>query len=128
MSLFKAAQRRLAFMNKEGFDRFGRNKLFAPLLKWQTFKEEIVAIQTYADQYEKVYNGLKAAIDRKDATDKILKAIPQPAIEQVNAQKARLVEDKRIALTEKNLYVQVYYTTYILKSQSARCSSTTLGT
>ena len=115
-------------MNKEGFDRFGRNKLFAPLLKWQTFKEEIVAIQTYADQYEKVYNGLKAAIDRKDATDKILKAIPQPAIEQVNAQKARLVEDKRIALTEKNLYVQVYYTTYILKSQSARCSSTTLGT
>lgn len=94
-------------MNNLGFDRFGRNKLFAPLLKWEAFKEEVVQIRSYASQYERVYNHLQEAINRKYNTDRLLQALPQSAIVQVNAQKARLVEDRRIALTEKNLYVPV---------------------
>ena len=60
-------------MNKDGFDRFGRNKLFAPLLKWEAFKEDVVGVKTYAKQYEESYNTMQQAIQSKLSTDKILK-------------------------------------------------------
>lgn len=56
------ALRRLAFLNTEGFDRFGNNELFAPLIKWETFKEQVVSIRDYARSYENAYNGIQASL------------------------------------------------------------------
>ncbi|KXJ15149.1 hypothetical protein AC249_AIPGENE11276 [Exaiptasia diaphana] len=99
------SKQRLAFLNKEGFDRFGRNKYLAPLLTWETFKEQLEGIKSYAMDYENAYNQLQEAINNEDNTDAISKKLPESVLTQVKEQKSRLMEDKRIALTEKGLYV-----------------------
>ena len=101
------AKRRLAFFNKKGFDRFGRNELFAPLLKWEAFKEQVEGIRDHAKSYEDAYNGIKASIERQDGIKQILKALPESTKVQVDAEKVRLEEAKRIAITEKRAYVRV---------------------
>jgi len=101
------ASRRLAFLNKKGYDRFGKNKLFAPLMKWGAFKEEVEALRDHAITYEKAYNMIKGSIERQDGVKAVLQALPQAAKTQIVKEKERLVEAKRIAISEKGSYVLV---------------------
>jgi len=97
--------RRLAFLDTEGFDRFGNNELFAPLIKWETFKEQVVAIRDYARSYENAYNGIQASVERQDGIKQITSTLGQTAKAQVDSERTRLVEARRIAISEKGIYV-----------------------
>ena len=101
------AKRRLAFMNKVGYDRFGKNQLFAPIIKWEAFKKQVEVIKDRAETFENAYNAIKESIKRQDDVKTIVKALPQAARLQVVKQKNRLVEAKRIAVSEKGAYVLV---------------------
>ncbi|XP_066026371.1 uncharacterized protein [Pocillopora verrucosa] len=103
--LRKVAKRRLAFMNKVGYDRFGKNQLFAPIIKWEAFKKQVEVIKVRAETFENAYNAIKESITRHDDVKTIVKALPQAARLQVVKQKNRLVEAKRIAVSEKGAYV-----------------------
>ena len=103
------AVRRLAFLNTEGFDRFGNNELFAPLIKWETFKEQVVSIRDYARSYENAYNGIQSSVERQDGITQIIGALGQTAKTQVDSEKTRLVEARRIAISEKGIYVAVSF-------------------
>jgi len=99
--------RRLAFLNTEGFDRFGNNELFATLIKWETFKEQVVSIRDYARSYENAYNGIQASVERQDGIKQIISTLGQTA--QVDSEKTRLVEARRITISEKGIYVAVSF-------------------
>lgn len=103
------AVRRLAFLDTEGFDRFGNNELFAPLIKWETFKEQVVAIRDYARSYENAYNGTQASVERQDGIKQITSTLGQTAKAQVDSERTRLVEARRIAISEKGIYVAVSF-------------------
>lgn len=103
--LTKVAKRRLAFMNKVGYDRFGNNELFAPMLKWEVFKKQVEVIKDRAETFEDAYNAIKESIKRRDDVKTILKALPQAARLQVVKQKNRLEEARRVAVSEKGAYV-----------------------
>lgn len=103
------ATRRLAFLNKKGYDRFGKNKLFAPLMKWEAFKEEVETLRDHAITYENSYNMIKGTIERQDNVKAVFQALPLAAKTQVVKEKERLQEAKRIAISEKGAYVLVSY-------------------
>ncbi|KAJ7388776.1 hypothetical protein OS493_035743 [Desmophyllum pertusum] len=85
--LRKVAKRRLGFLNKDGFDRFGNNKLFAPLSKWSAIKREVEAIRVNAQSYEDAYNDVKMSLERQDDLKEVLRALPVAASIQVRARK-----------------------------------------
>ena len=103
------AKRRLAFLNKDGFDRFGRNQLFAPLMKWEAIKEKAVAIRKNAEPYEKAYNEIRDSVQRQDNIKEVFKALPEAAKTQVDQEKERLTEARRIAISQKGVYVKVRF-------------------
>ena len=103
------AKRRLAFLNKDGFDRFGMNQLFAPLMKWESFKQRVEKIKEHAKEYEDAYNGIQASVERQEGIREVMKALPQAAKIQVDKEKERLTEAKRIAESEKGAYVDVSF-------------------
>ena len=103
------AKRRLGFLNKEGFDRFGRNELFAPLMKLEVIKGRAEKIKDYAMPYENAYNEIQKSIQQKDDIREVLKALPETAKTQVDNQKKRLVEARRVAISLKGVSVQVSY-------------------
>ena len=104
---FLVAKRRLAFMNKVGYDRFGNNELFAPMMKWEVFKKQVEVIKDRAETFENAYNAIKESIKRRDDVKTILKSLPQAARLQVVKQKNRLEEARRVAVSEKGAYVLV---------------------
>ena len=101
------AKRRLAFMNKVGYDRFGKNQLFAPIIKWEAFKKQVEVIKDRAETFENAYNDIKESIKRHDDVKTIVKALSQVARLQVVKQKNRLEEARRVAVSEKGAYVLV---------------------
>ncbi|XP_078358122.1 uncharacterized protein LOC144642894 isoform X1 [Oculina patagonica] len=103
--LRKVAKRRLGFLNKKGFDRFGRNELFAPLMKWESFKEQVENVKDHAKAYEDAYNGIQASVERQDGLRQVMQALPGAAKIQVDKEIERLVEARRIAISEKGAYV-----------------------
>ena len=103
------AKRRLAFLNKDGFDRFGRNQLFAPLMKWEVIKNQALAIRKNAEPYEKAYNEIRDSVQRRDNIKGVLQALPEAAKTQVDKEKERLTEARRIAISEKGVYVKVRF-------------------
>ncbi|KXJ22140.1 hypothetical protein AC249_AIPGENE4220 [Exaiptasia diaphana] len=103
----KFAKRRIAFLNKNDFDRFGINKLFAPLMAWEAYKKQVKDIKDSAKDYETAYNGLRASIEREEGIKQIIKAMPESAKVQVKKQRERLIEVKRVAVSEKGGYVTV---------------------
>ena len=107
LSFNLVASRRLAFLNKKGYDRFGKNKLFAPLMKWEAFKEEVETLRYNAVTYEDAYNMIKDTIERQDNLKAVFEALPLAAKTQVVKEKERLEEAKRIAISEKGAYVLV---------------------
>ena len=76
-------------------------------MKWETFKEQLVQIKDNAQSYENAYNGIRASVERQEGIKQVLQALPLPTKIQVHKEKERLVEARRIALSEKRAYVQV---------------------
>lgn len=76
-------------------------------MKWETFKEKLVQIKDNAQAYENAYNGIRASIEQQEGIKQVLQALPLPAKIQVSKEKERLVEARRMALSEKRAYVQV---------------------
>ena len=103
------AKRRLTFLNKEGYDRFGKNKLFAPLMKWEAFKEEVKDIRDHAKSYEDAYNEIQGLVEQQNGIKQVLRALPRATKIQVVREKERLVEARRVAVSEKEAYVAVSY-------------------
>lgn len=103
------AKRRLAFLKKEGFDRFGRNLLFAPLMKWEFFKERVEKIKDRAKAYEDAYNGIQASVERQDSIRVVIQALPQAAKIKVDKEIERLEKARRSAISEKGAYVAVSF-------------------
>ena len=60
-----------------------------------------------AETFENSYNAIRESITRHDDVKTIVKALSQAARLQVVKQKNRLVEAKRIAVSEKGAYVLV---------------------
>ncbi|KAL9964361.1 hypothetical protein ACROYT_G027992 [Oculina patagonica] len=101
----KAAQRRLGFLNKEGFDRFGRNKLFAPQKKCSALKKKVESVRDIALYFQRAYNEIQEEMDKQDDLKKVLKALPQATTAQVRAQKQNLEAARDVSIKEKGLYV-----------------------
>ena len=94
-------------MNKVGYDRFGKNQLFAPIIKWEALKKQVEVIKDRAETFEKAYNAIKESIKRQDDVKTIVKALPRTTRLQVVKQKNRLEEARRVAVSEKGAYVLV---------------------
>ena len=94
-------------MNKVGYDRFGNNELFAPMIKWEVYKEQVEVIKDRAETFENAYNAIKESITRQDDVKTIVKALPRTTRLQVVKQKNRLEEARRVAVSEKGAYVLV---------------------
>lgn len=58
--------RKLGFLGKKGFDIFGKIKLFAPRMKWETVKTIAVRIKDTAKEYEAAFNGIKSSVENND--------------------------------------------------------------
>ena len=56
--LFLDAQRKLGFLDQEGFDVFGNNALFTPLVKWETLQDDVNEIKAAAETYEQAFNDM----------------------------------------------------------------------
>lgn len=52
------AERKLAFLGKNGFDIFGNNALFTPLVKWETLQNYVNGIKDAAEIYENAFNDV----------------------------------------------------------------------
>lgn len=52
------AERKLAFVGKSGFDIFGNNALFTPLVKWETLQNYVNGIKDAAEIYENAFNDV----------------------------------------------------------------------
>ena len=70
-------------------------------------KKQVEAIRDYAKSYEEAYNAVQEALEQKDDLKKVLAALPETTIKQVRAQTVRLVEARRIAVSEKGAYARV---------------------
>ena len=102
------AERRLGFLDKEGFDRFGNNKLFAPLMKWERLKENAEDIEKYAKEYQDAFNRIQRSIKQQEDITDILKDLePKAARIQVSNQIKRLKTARAVDESEKRLYVEV---------------------
>ena len=101
------AERRLGFLDKEGFDRFGNNKLFAPLMKWERLKENAEDIEKYAKEYQDAFNRIQRSIKQQDITDILKDLAPKAARIQVSNQIKRLKTARAVDESEKRLYVEV---------------------
>ncbi|CAH3144036.1 unnamed protein product [Pocillopora meandrina] len=103
----KDAERRLGFLDKEGFDRFGNNKLFAPLMKWERLKENAEDIEKYAKEYQDAFNRIQRSINQQEDITDILKDLaPNAARIQVSNQIKRLKTARAVDESEKRLYVE----------------------
>ena len=107
--MFSVAKRKLGFLNKEGFDRFGHNRLFAPRFKWEALKKEVEGIRKHATVYENAYNKIKLSVELQEGIRTILEKLPDAAVLQIRAEKKRLEEARRISQSEKRAYVPVSF-------------------
>ena len=53
-------------MDVEGFDIFGKNSLFVPLIKWKALKEDVDTIQKAAEVYENTFNDIITNVKNKE--------------------------------------------------------------
>ncbi|KAL9957971.1 hypothetical protein ACROYT_G034931 [Oculina patagonica] len=104
--LKKEVTRKLGFLGKKGFDIFGRNKLFAPRMRWETLKNVAEKLKNTAKEYETAFNGIKSSVESKENFQQLARKMAKVGRKQVNAEKRRLIEAKNIADSEKRLYVK----------------------
>ena len=76
-------------------------------MKWEAFKDKVESMRDRATTFENAYNGIKGSIKRQEGVCQVLEAFPQAARTQVDKQRERVEEAKRIALSEKRKYVSV---------------------
>ncbi|XP_078357256.1 uncharacterized protein LOC144642139 [Oculina patagonica] len=101
--LRKVAKRRLYFLNKEGFDRFGKNKMYAPLMKWDAIKKKMTIMKDRAKSYEDAYNSIRTSIE--DEISELRNLLPNATLIQVRKKREQVVEDRRVAISQKGTYV-----------------------
>ncbi|CAH3014472.1 unnamed protein product [Porites evermanni] len=106
VSFKREVKRKYGFAGKEDFDIFGRNKLFAPRIKWEALKVIAENVKNSAKEYEVAFNGIKASIENKGDITQLAKKMSSLAEKQIESEKKRLVEAKNIAESEKRLYVK----------------------
>ena len=83
-------------------------------MKWEAFKEQVEGIRDHAQAYEDAYNRIKASVERQSGIKQILQELPLPTKVQVEKEKERLEEERRIAISEKGAYVRVRWCSVII--------------
>ena len=63
---FSDAERKLAFLDVEGYDIFGKNSLFVPLIKWEAFYEDVQTIKSAAEVYEETFNDIITSVQNNE--------------------------------------------------------------
>jgi len=64
--LFSRGVKKARIFREKGFDIFGRIKLLAPRMKWETLKTIAVNIKDTAKEYEIAFNGIKSSVENND--------------------------------------------------------------
>ncbi|XP_031552320.1 uncharacterized protein LOC116289514, partial [Actinia tenebrosa] len=64
--IMKDAQRKLAFLDKDGFDIFGKNSLFAPLIKWEELQKDVNRIKEAAKIYEDAFTNIMNQVNDEE--------------------------------------------------------------
>ena len=52
------AQRKLTFLGVDGYDIFGKNKFFAPRVRWNVLEERVEEVKGAAKDYEDAFNNV----------------------------------------------------------------------
>ena len=52
------AQRKLNFLGKDGYNIFGKNKFFAPRVKWSILQTRVERVRDAAKDYEDAFNNV----------------------------------------------------------------------
>ncbi|XP_031565547.1 uncharacterized protein LOC116300761 [Actinia tenebrosa] len=104
--IMKDAQRKLAFLGQDGFDIFGKNRLFAPLIKWESLEEDVNRIKDAAKAYEDAFTNVMDQVEREENFQKIATVMTGVSSKQVNAQKRRLIAARGIDESEKRMYLK----------------------
>ena len=58
--------RKLGFLGQYGYDIFGNNKFFAPLVKWGKLEEDVEEIKDAAETYEDAFNDILSTVQDKE--------------------------------------------------------------
>lgn len=53
-------------MGQYGYDIFGNNGFFAPLLKWEALKEDVEDLMSAAETYETAFNNIISTVTDKE--------------------------------------------------------------
>ena len=56
------AKRKLGFLGKEGYDIFGKNKFFAPRMRWQALERIVQEVKGAAQSYETAFNDVISTV------------------------------------------------------------------
>ena len=78
-------------------------------MEWEVIKNQAVAIRKNAEPYEKAYNEIRDSVQQRGDIKGVLQALPETAKTQVDKEKERLTESRRIAISQKGLYVKVRF-------------------
>jgi len=78
-------------------------------MKWEAIKSKAVAIRNNAEPYEKAYNEIRDSVQGRDNIKEVFKALPVAAKTQVDKEKERLTEARRVAISQKGVYVKVRF-------------------
>ena len=55
-------KRKLGFLGKKGYDIFGKNKYFAPRMRWQALESIVQDIKVAAQSYETAFNDVMSIV------------------------------------------------------------------
>ena len=55
-------KRKLGFLGKAGYNIFGKNKLFAPRIKWEALEGTVEDIKDAAKSYEVAFNEIMSTV------------------------------------------------------------------
>lgn len=58
-------------MGQYGYDIFGNNGFFAPLLKWEALKEDVEDLMSAAETYEIAFNNIISTVTDKENFQKV---------------------------------------------------------
>lgn len=58
-------------MGQYGYDIFGNNGFFAPLLKWEALKEDVEDLMSAAKTYEIAFNNIVSTVTDKENFQKV---------------------------------------------------------
>ena len=58
-------------MGKRGFDIFGNNALFTPLVKWEALQNNVNGIKEAAEIYENAFNDILEQVTNNENFEKV---------------------------------------------------------